>query len=110
MKEFDSIRVVDKGESISFEMTGDVAEDPYTAIMFLFRATAGLIAAMIKDNTDPQEVAASFTKAFTDYIAQDIRDERERRAEEKAGKKEAEPCEGRQSPREKPSSSSIPRR
>lgn len=94
MKEFDSIRVVDKGESISFEMTGDVAENPYTAIMFLFRATAGLIAAMIKDNTDPQEVAASFTKAFTDYIAQDIRDERERRAEEKAGKKEAEPCEG----------------
>ena len=55
MKEFDSIRVVDKGESISFEMTGDVAEDPYTAIMFLFQATAGLIAAMIKDNTDPQD-------------------------------------------------------
>lgn len=81
MKEFDSIRVVDKGESISFEMTGDVAEDPYTAIMFLFRATAGLIAAMVKDDTDPQEVAASFTKTLTSYIAQDIQDERERRAE-----------------------------
>lgn len=89
MNEFDSIRIVDKGESISFEMTGDVAQDPYTAILFLFRATSGLIAAMIKNDTDPQEVAASFTKAFTDYIAQDIRDERERRAEEKAGEKEA---------------------
>lgn len=93
MNEFDSIRIVDKGESISFEMTGEVAQDPWRAISFLFRATSGLIAAMVKDDTDPQEVAASFTKTLTSYIAQDIQDERERRAEEKAGKKEAEPCE-----------------
>lgn len=93
MNEFDSIRIVDKGESISFEMTGEVAQDPWRAILFLFRATSGLIAAMVKDDTDPQEVAASFTKTLTSYIAQDIQDERDRRAEEKAGKKEAEPCE-----------------
>lgn len=74
MKEFDSIRVVDKGESISFEMTGDVAEDPYTAIMFLFRATAGLIAAMIKDNTDPQEFGALLSR----NIARTIRENREK--------------------------------
>ena len=81
MNEFDSIRIVDKGESISFEMTGEVAQDPWRAILFLFRATSGLIAAMVKDDTDPQEVAASFTKTLTSYIAQDIQDERERRAE-----------------------------
>lgn len=81
MKEFESIRIVDKGESISFEMTGEVAQDPWRAILFLFRATSGLIAAMVKDDTDPQEVAASFTKTLTSYIAQDIQDERERRAE-----------------------------
>lgn len=94
MKEFDSIRIVDKGgDSLSFEMTGNVAGSPYDTIVFLLRATSGLIAAMVKDDTDPQEVAASFTKTLTSYIAQDIQDERERRAEEKAGKKEAEPCE-----------------
>lgn len=65
MKEFESIRIVDKGESISFEMTGEVAQDPWRAILFLFRATSGLIAAMVKDDTDPQEVAASFTKTLT---------------------------------------------
>lgn len=81
MKEFESIRIVDKGESISFEMTGEVAQDPWRAILFLFRATSGLIAAMVKDDTDPQEVAASFTKTLTSYIAQDIQDERDRRAE-----------------------------
>lgn len=81
MKEFESIRIVDKGESISFEMTGEVAQDPWRAILFLFRATSGLIAAMVKDDTDPQEVAASFTKTLASYIAQDIQDERERRAE-----------------------------
>lgn len=81
MKEFESIRIVDKGESISFEMTGEVAQDPWRAILFLFRATSGLIAAMVKDDTDPQEVAASFTKTLTSYIAQDIQEERERRAE-----------------------------
>lgn len=83
MKEFESIRIVDKGESISFEMTGEVAQDPWRAILFLFRATSGLIAAVTKDDADPQEAAASFTKTFTNYIVQDIQDERDRRAEEK---------------------------
>jgi hypothetical protein len=37
MKEFDSIRIVDKGgDSISFEMTGNVAESPYDTIVFCF--------------------------------------------------------------------------
>ena len=94
MKEFESIRIVDKDESISFEMTGEVAQARGGQSCFLFRATSGLIAAVTKDDADPQEAAASFTKAFTSYLVQDIRDERERRAEEKAGKKEAEPCEG----------------
>lgn len=84
MKEFESIRIVDKGESISFEMTGEVAQDPWRAILFLFRATSGLIAAVTKDDADPQEAASSFTKAFTSYLVQDIQDERDRRAEEKA--------------------------
>lgn len=35
MKEFDSIRIVDKGgDSISFEMTGNVAGSPYDTIVF----------------------------------------------------------------------------
>lgn len=89
MKEFDSIRIVDKGESISFEMTGDVAENPHEAIMFLFRAASGLIAAVTKEDADPQEAAEAFGKVFTKHVAQDIQDERSRRAEEKAGEKEA---------------------
>lgn len=83
MKEFDSIRIVDKGESISFEMTGDVAGNPHEAIMFLFRAASGLIAAVTKEDADPQEAAEAFGKAFTKHVAQDIQDERDRRAEEK---------------------------
>lgn len=90
MKEFDSIRIVDKGESISFEMTGDVAGNPHEAIMFLFRAASGLIAAVTKEDADPQEAAEAFGKVFTKHVAQDIQDERGRRAEEKAGEKEAE--------------------
>lgn len=82
MKEFDSIRIVDKGESISFEMTGDVAENPHEAIMFLFRAASGLIAAVTKEDADPKEVAEAFGKTFSRHIAQDIQDERDRRAEE----------------------------
>ena len=82
MKEFDSIRVEDKDESVSFEMTGNVAEDPQTAIMLLFRATSGLIATVAKDDADPQEVAEAFAKAFAKHIAQDIQDERDRRAED----------------------------
>ena len=89
MKEFDSIRIVDKGESISFEMTGDVAGNPHEAIMFLFRAASGLIAAVTKEDADPQEAAEAFGKVFTKHVAQDIQDERGRRAEEKAGEKEA---------------------
>lgn len=81
MKEFESIRIVDKGESISFEMTGEVAQDPWRAILFLFRATSGLIAAVTKDSADPQKVADAFAKLFAKHIAQDIQDERDRRAE-----------------------------
>lgn len=84
MKEFDSIRIVDKDESISFEMTGNVAEDPQTAIMLLLRATSGLIAAVANDDADPQEVAEAFAKVFAKHLAQDIQDERDSRAEEKA--------------------------
>lgn len=51
MKEFDSIRIVDKGgDSLSFEMTGNVAGSPYDTIVFLLRATSGLIAASAKDS------------------------------------------------------------
>ena len=81
MKEFESIRIVDKGESISFEMTGEVAQDPWRAILFLFRATSGLIAASAKEDADPQKVADVFAKLFAKRIAQDIQDERDRRAE-----------------------------
>lgn len=43
MKEFDSIRIVDKGgDSISFEMTGNVAGSPYNTIVFLLRALRGV--------------------------------------------------------------------
>lgn len=88
MKEFDSIRVVDKGESISFEMTGNVAGSPYDTIVFLLRATSGLIAASAKEDADPQKVADVFAKLFAKRIAQDIQDERDRRAED--GKENAE--------------------
>ena len=82
MKEFDSIRIVDKGgDSISFEMTGNVAGSPYDTIMFLLRATSGLIAASTKDSADPQKVADTFAEVFAKHVAQDIRDERDRRAE-----------------------------
>lgn len=82
MKEFDSIRIVDKGgDSISFEMTGNVAESPYDTIVFLLRATSGLIAASAKDSADPQKVADTFAGVFAKHVAQDIRDERDRRAE-----------------------------
>lgn len=58
MKEFDSIRIVDKGgDSLSFEMTGNVAGSPYNTIVFLLRATSGLIAASAKEDADPQKVA-----------------------------------------------------
>lgn len=82
MKEFDSIRIVDKGgDSISFEMTGNVAGSPYDTIVFLLRATSGLIAASAKDDADPQKVADTFAEAFAKHVAQDIQDERDRRAE-----------------------------
>lgn len=82
MKEFDSSRIVDKGgDSISFEMTGNVAESPYDAIVLLLRATSGLIAASAKDSADPQKVADTFAGVFAKHVAQDIRDERDRRAE-----------------------------
>lgn len=89
MKEFDSIRIVDKGgDSISFEMTGNVAGSPYNTIVFLLRATSGLIAASAKEGADPQKVADAFAKVFAKHVAQEIQDERDRRAED--GKENAE--------------------
>lgn len=89
MKEFDSIRIVDKGgDSLSFEMTGNVAGSPYNTIVFLLRATSGLIAASAKEDADPQKVADAFAKVFAKHVAQDIRDERDRQAED--GKENAE--------------------
>lgn len=41
----------------------------------------GLIAASAKDSADPQKVADVFAKLFAKRIAQDIQDERDRRAE-----------------------------
>lgn len=49
--------------------------------MFLLRATSGLIAASAKEDADPQKVADVFAKLFAKRIAQDIQDERDRRAE-----------------------------
>lgn len=89
MKEFDSIRIVDKGgDSISFEMTGNVAESPYDTIVFLLRATSGLIAASAKEGADPQKVADVFAKMFAKHVAQEIRDGRVHQAED--GKESAE--------------------
>ena len=49
MKEFDSIRIVDKGgDSISYEMTGNVAGSPYDTIEFLHRTPSRQIAASAK--------------------------------------------------------------
>lgn len=82
MKEFDSIRIVDKGgDSISFETTGNFVGNPCDTIMLLLRATSGLIAASVKESTDPQKVADILAEAFAKHVAQDIRDERDRRAE-----------------------------
>lgn len=89
MKEFDSIRIVDKGgDSISFEMTGNVAGSPYNTIVFLLRATSGLIAASVKEDADPQKVADAFAKVFAKHVAQEIRDGRVHQAED--GKENAE--------------------
>lgn len=89
MKEFDSIRIVDKGgDSISFEMTGNVAGSPYNTIVFLLRATSGLIAASAKEDADPQKVADAFAKVFAKRVAQEIRDGRVHQAED--GKENAE--------------------
>lgn len=83
MKEFDSIRIVDKGgDSVSFEMTGNVAGSPYNTIVFLLRATSGLIAASAKEDADPQKVADAFAKVFAKHVAQEIRGGRVRQAED----------------------------
>lgn len=89
MNEFDSIRITEKGDTLSFEMTNELADSSHEAIFFLIRATSALIASVTKDDADPKEVAEAFGKTFSRHIAQDIQDERSRRAEEKAGEKEA---------------------
>lgn len=89
MNEFDSIRITEKGDTLSFEMTNELADSSHEAIFFLIRATSALIASVTKDDADPKEVAEAFGKTFSRHIAQDIQDERGRRAEEKAGEKEA---------------------
>lgn len=82
MKEFDSIRITEKGDTLSFEMTNELADSSHEAIFFLIRATSALIASVTKDDADPKEVAEAFGKTFSRHIAQDIQDERDRRAEE----------------------------
>lgn len=81
MNEFDSIRITEKGDTLSFEMTNELADSSHEAIFFLIRATSALIASVAKDDADPQEVAEAFGKTFSRHIAQDIQDERDRRAE-----------------------------
>lgn len=82
MNEFDSIRITEKGDTLSFEMTNELADSSHEAIFFLIRATSALIASVTKDDADPKEVAEAFGKTFSRHIAQDIQDERDRRAEE----------------------------
>lgn len=81
MNEFDSIRITEKGDTLSFEMTNELADSSHEAIFFLIRATSALIASVTKDDADPKEVAEAFGKTFSRHIAQDIQDERDRRAE-----------------------------
>ena len=73
MNEFDSIRITEKGDTLSFEMTNELADSSHEAIFFLIRATSALIASVTKE---------AFGKTFSRHIAQDIQDERDRRAEE----------------------------
>lgn len=82
MNEFDSIRITEKGDTLSFEMTNELADSSHEAIFFLIRATSALIASVTKDDADPKEVAEAFGKTFSRHIAQDIQDERDRRAAE----------------------------
>lgn len=82
MNEFDSIRITEKGDTLSFEMTNELADSSHEAIFFLIRATSALIASVTKDDADPKEVAEAFGKMFSQHIAQGIQDERDRRAEE----------------------------
>lgn len=82
MNEFDSIRITEKGDTLSFEMTNELADSSHEAIFFLIRATSALIASVTKDDADPKKVAETFGKTFSRHIAQDIQDERDRRAEE----------------------------
>ena len=82
MNELDSIRITEKGDTLSFEMTNELADSSHEAIFFLIRATSALIASVTKDDADLKEVAEAFGKTFSRHIAQDIQDERDRRAEE----------------------------
>ena len=79
MNEFDSIRITEKGDTLSFEMTNELADSSHEAIFFLIRATSALIASVTKDDADLKEVAEAFGKTFSRHIAQDIQDERDRR-------------------------------
>lgn len=76
MNEFDSIRITEKGDTLSFEMTNELADSSHEAIFFLIRATSALIASVTKDDADPKEVAEAFGKTFSRHIAQDIQDAR----------------------------------
>ena len=70
MNEFDSIRITEKGDTLSFEMTNELADSSHEAIFFLIRATSALIASVTKDDVDPKEVAEAFRKTFSRHIAQ----------------------------------------
>lgn len=73
MNEFDSIRITEKGDTLSFEMTNELADSSHEAIFFLIRATSALIASVTKDDADLKEVAEAFGKTFSRHIAQDGR-------------------------------------
>lgn len=53
MNEFDSIRITEKGDTLSFEMTNELADSSHEAIFFLIRATSALIASVTKDDAGP---------------------------------------------------------
>ena len=81
MNEFDSIRITEKGDTLSFEMTNELADSSHEAIFFLIRATSALIASVTKDDADLKEVAEAFGKTFSRHA--DCKDRRNRPEEDR---------------------------
>ena len=90
MNEFDSIRITEKGDTLSFEMTNELADSSHEAIFFLIRATSALIASVAKDDADPKEVAEAFGKVFTKHVARTSRTSGASGQRKKQGKEAAE--------------------